>query len=78
MDSIVSVSYTHLLNQNGSGNLDFQAIAEEMDSQSVEEAVSYTHLEDLPQPHRQMIIRIKMLLFFIALNSFLRKYGFYG
>jgi hypothetical protein len=39
--------------------------------------VMLTFFEDLPQLHRQMIMRIKMLLFFIALISFLRKYGFY-
>lgn len=35
------------MNQNGSGNLDFQAIAEEMDSQSVEEVTLITSKEQL-------------------------------
>ena len=37
----------YFFNQNGSVNLDFQAIAEEMDSQSVEEVTLITSKEQL-------------------------------
>lgn len=44
---MICISTIYFLNQNGSGNLDFQAIAEEMDSQSVEEVTLITSKEQL-------------------------------
>ena len=44
---LICISTIYFLNQNGSGNLDFQAIAEEMDSQSVEEVTLITSKEQL-------------------------------
>ena len=44
---LICISTIYFLNQNGSVNLDFQAIAEEMDSQSVEEVTLITSKEQL-------------------------------
>ena len=44
---LICISTIYFFNQNGSVNLDFQAIAEEMDSQSVEEVTLITSKEQL-------------------------------